>query len=152
MFLPLPIVEIYFHALPVRRYPTRDCQQSAYCKSQYAFAIRQIAICEENSVIDANYGQSLNYRQLSRVPDKEIWIKSLSNDLGRLAQGVGTRIEGTNTIFFIYKSKVPSGITVTYGILSQQSDPTRKKSFEPMSPFLVTDYPTRAQLTPKPPA
>ena len=70
LFVPSPIVEPDFHALPVRRYPTRDRQQSAYCKSQYAFAIRQIAIREANSVIDANPGQSLKYRQLSRGPDK----------------------------------------------------------------------------------
>ena len=87
-FVPSPIIEPDFHSLPVRRYPTRDHRQSAYCKSQYAFAIRQIAIREANSVIDVNSGQSFNYRQLSRGPDKEVWIQSLSNDLGSLAQGV----------------------------------------------------------------
>ena len=69
-FLPLPIVEPDFHALPVRRYPTCDRRQSAYCKFQCAFAIRQIAIREANSAIDANSGQSLNYCQLSCGPDK----------------------------------------------------------------------------------
>ena len=111
------------------RYPTRDRRQSAYCKSQYAFAIRQIAIHEANSGIDANSGQSLNYRQLSRGPDKEVWIQSLSNDLGRLAQGVGNRIEGTNTILFISKSKVPAGRTVTYGSLVSTIRPHKEEKF-----------------------
>ena len=128
-FVRSPIVEPEFHALPMRRYPTCDRQQSAYCKSQYAFAIREISIRESNSVIDANSGQSLNYRQLSRDPDKEIWIKSLSNDLGRFVQVVGTRIEGTNTIFFISKPKLPSGRTVTYGSLVSTIRPHNEEKF-----------------------
>ena len=35
--------------------------------------------------------------------------------MGRLAQGVGTRIKGTYTIFFIKHSQVPKHKTVTYG-------------------------------------
>jgi hypothetical protein len=38
----------------------------------------------------------------------------MANDLGRLAQGVGTRIRGTNTFFFIPRHKVPVGRKVTY--------------------------------------
>ncbi len=46
-------------------------------------------------------GQYLNYRQLIRDPKhKEIWSTSAANKLGRLAQGVGERVNGTNTIFF----------------------------------------------------
>ena len=128
-FVLFPIVEPDFHAITFCRYPTRDRRQSAYCKSQYAFAIRKIAIREANSVIDANSGPSLNYRQLSRGPDKDIWIQSLSNDLGCLAQVVGNRIEGTNTIFFISKSKVPCGRTVTYGSLVSTIRPHKEEKF-----------------------
>ena len=40
---------------------------------------------------------------------------SFANEIGRLAQGVRTRIpSGTNTIFFIPKEKLPTGITVAY--------------------------------------
>ena len=42
-------------------------------------------------------------------PDREIRLQSLANEFGRLAQGVGNRIEGTNTIHFILKSEVPFG-------------------------------------------
>ena len=48
-------------------------------------------------------------------PDKDIWKTILANDLGRLAQGLGTRMPtGTNTVFFIPRSAVPVGRTVTY--------------------------------------
>jgi hypothetical protein len=30
-----------------------------------------------------------------------------ANEFGQLAQGVGNRIKGTNTIFFVYKHQVP---------------------------------------------
>ena len=48
---------------------------------------------------------------------KPIWTRSFSNELGRLAQGVGGRVEGTNTMFFIPKNKVPQDRfkDVTYG-------------------------------------
>ena len=48
---------------------------------------------------------------------KEIRRKSFANDIGRLAQGVGNRIDGTNTIFFGKKSALPRGKKVTYGRL-----------------------------------
>ena len=62
--------------------------------------------------------QSLEYFHLARGPDKDIWKKILANDFGRLAQGVGTRIPtGTNTVFFISRSAIPAGRTVTYSRL-----------------------------------
>ena len=42
------------------------------------------------------------------------WILYGANELGRLAQGVGNRIAGTNTIFFIRKYQVPIGRIFTY--------------------------------------
>ena len=38
----------------------------------------------------------------------------MENDLGRLSQGVGGRVKGTDTILFIPKSCVPTGRKVTY--------------------------------------
>ena len=56
-----------------------------------------------NAVIDASSGPVLNYQQLLKGPDAKICEKSCANDLGRLAQGVGTRIpSGINAIFFIF--------------------------------------------------
>ena len=55
-----------------------------------------------NAVIDPLSGASLEYRALSRGPNAPIWVTALANDLGRLAQGVGTRMpKGNNTIYFI---------------------------------------------------
>ena len=47
------------------------------------------------------------FPHLIKGPDKDIWLKSLANEFGRLAQGVSKRIEGTNTMYFIPKEEVP---------------------------------------------
>ena len=39
--------------------------------------------------------------------DKAIWRNYLANEFGRLAQGIGGRVEGNNTIYFIPKADVP---------------------------------------------
>ena len=71
-----------------------------------------------NTVIDTDTGQYLEYSHLPRGPDKDIWKTSLTNDLGRLAQGVGTIMStGTNTVFFIPRSAIPAGRTVAYSQL-----------------------------------
>ena len=57
----------------------------------------------------------MEYRHLIRGPHyKKDWDQSCVNKLGRLAQGLGDNIKDTNTLFFIPKSKVPLGRTVTY--------------------------------------
>ncbi len=58
-------------------------------------------------VLDPETGKLLNYRQLIQHPKlKDDWSLSSANEFRRLAQGVGGRIEGTNTIFFIDKKDV----------------------------------------------
>jgi hypothetical protein len=60
-------------------------------------------------------GKQMEYKDLIRDPHyRDDWMISSANELGRLAQGVGDRVKGTNTIFFITKDKVPDGRTVTY--------------------------------------
>ena len=56
---------------------------------------------QANAVVDPTTGKSLEFRQLIKGQDKEIWATSMANELGRLAQGVGNRIKGTDTIAFI---------------------------------------------------
>ena len=64
---------------------------------------------QANVVIDPTTGASLECRHLVKGPTKAIWENSFANEIGRLAQGVVTRMPyGTNTIFFIPKDKVPS--------------------------------------------
>ena len=88
--------------------------------SRYAQATLRLIATEHrrtnhvNTVIDTDTGQSLEYSHLMRGPDKDIWKTSLANNLGRLAQGVGTRMPTvTNTVFFIPRSAIPAGRTVT---------------------------------------
>ena len=71
---------------------------------------------QANVVIYPTTGASLEYRHLVKGPTKAIWENSFANEIGRLAQGFGTRIpSGTSNNFFIPKDKVPAGRTVTYG-------------------------------------
>ena len=57
------------------------------------------------------------YRHLIKGGDKYTWKTSFANNLGRLTQGVGNQIEGTNIINFRQKSVVPRNKKVTYGRL-----------------------------------
>ena len=71
-------------------------------------------------------GQSLEYRNLIRSSNGDTWIRALANDLGRLAQGVGTcMLTGTNTVFFIAKSAIPHGRKVTYARMVASIRPTK---------------------------
>ena len=61
-----------------------------------------------NAVLDKETGDMLEYRQLLRSPKYNApWSISAANEFGGLAQGVGGRVTGTNTIFFVSHSKVP---------------------------------------------
>ena len=62
-----------------------------------------------NSVMDLETGKMLSYRDLLKHPKLgPDWNVLVANEFGRLAQGVGNRIKGTNTIKFINKEDVPS--------------------------------------------
>ena len=47
---------------------------------------------QANFVIDPKTGASLEYRNLVKGPTKAIWESSFAHEIGRLAQGVGTRM------------------------------------------------------------
>ena len=60
----------------------------------------------------------LNYRQLIQNPTLgDDWKLSSANEFGGLAQGIGGRVTGTNTVFLIKKSEVPQERfkDITYG-------------------------------------
>ena len=60
------------------------------------------------AVLDEETGELLEYRHLIKKPKvREQWGYSFGNEIGRLAQGMPGRNIGTNTIFFINKSKIP---------------------------------------------
>jgi hypothetical protein len=61
-----------------------------------------------NNVFDADSGKILKYRQLLTNPQyRGVWSTSSANEFGRLAQGIGNMVKGTDTIFFIHKHQVP---------------------------------------------
>jgi hypothetical protein len=71
-----------------------------------------------NTIIDPDTGASMEYRHLIKHPKySKLWAHSFSNEIGRLAQGVGGRIKGTDTINFIEYNQVPIDRQkdVTYG-------------------------------------
>ena len=76
-------------------------------------------LCEyANAVLDKETGELLEYRHLIKHPRLgPDWKHSSGNELGRLAQGLGDRVKGTNTIFFVNKNEVPQDRykDVTYG-------------------------------------
>ena len=92
---------------------TRGC---AGIKHHYFDALHHcIAQEQANAVIDEVTGQSMDLSQLLQGPKKSIWRTSLANNLGRLTQGVGTRMTcGTNTVLYVPKSRVPADRKVTY--------------------------------------
>ena len=56
-------------------------------------------------------GKKMEYQHLVRDDHyKEPWILYGENELGRLAQGVGNQIAGTNARFFNRKDQVPIGL------------------------------------------
>jgi hypothetical protein len=70
----------------------------------------------DNMVINEYTGTSLEYRHLIQYETTfTVWNKAAANEFGRLAQGVGGRIEGSNTIFFIPRNTVPKGKVITHG-------------------------------------
>ena len=79
-----------------------------------------------NAVIDEQTGDTLKYRHLLRIPAKALWTTALANDLGKLAQGVGTRVKGTNTIRYIPRLAVPQGKKVTYARIVAALRPHKK--------------------------
>jgi hypothetical protein len=106
---------------PRHRYPLRSHQRANHCEQRRAQPTNRAPHWEEpeqqaNAIIDPTTGKSQEYHHLRQGQTTDVWIKSFANELGRLAQGVGTRMPTvTNTVFFIKRNEVPNGRVVTYG-------------------------------------
>jgi hypothetical protein len=62
-----------------------------------------------NAVLDMNTGKLLEMRHLLVNPKyKELWGKSYTTELGRLAQGIPGISKGIDTIVFIARNEIPS--------------------------------------------
>ena len=54
-----------------------------------------------NAIIDDDTGVAMKYIQLIKNQElTPVWIKLFVNEIGRLPQGVGGRVKGTDTQFF----------------------------------------------------
>ena len=70
-------------------------------------AFSQLAkLRQSNAVLNTDTGKLEEYRTLRLGKDKNPWIHSFSNELGRLTQGIWD-IKGTDCITFIKRSDVP---------------------------------------------
>ena len=62
-----------------------------------------------NAVLDKDTGELMEYRHLMKSPKyRQLYGKSYTKELGRLAQGMPGQIEDTNNIFFIDKADIPT--------------------------------------------
>ena len=92
---------------------TKSCSQSFWRFTQQRTQRMQVVENEVHqalAVLDAETGKMLNYRQLmTHQTYKKSWKFSSANAFGRLANGVGGRVKGTNTIKFIRMRHVKKG-------------------------------------------
>jgi hypothetical protein len=81
-----------------------------------------------HAILHPETGVAMEYRTLLTDPTTSpTWVRSYANELGCLAQGVGDREQGTDTIFFIPFKDVPSDRTVTYGRIVCDYRPQKAK-------------------------
>eukprot|EP00804_Cyclotella_cryptica_P025587 CCRYP_002823-RE/>CCRYP_002823-RE protein AED:0.29 eAED:0.29 QI:0/0/0/1/0/0/2/0/609 len=124
-----------------RRPPTRSRPQANAVTDlkagRFPDAFRKLEqyVDQALAVLDVDSGKQLNYRQLLKHPRyKDAWSRSAADEFGRLAQGVGTRVKGTNTIQFIHETDIPRNRKrdVTYGsfvcnVRPEKADPNRTR-------------------------
>jgi hypothetical protein len=86
-----------------------------------------------NAVLDKDTGELLEMRHLIINPKyKDVWGKSYTTELGRLAQGIPGVSKGTNTIKFTTLDEIPMDRrkNITYGRICanycpEKTDPNR---------------------------
>jgi hypothetical protein len=82
-----------------------------------------------NAVINPDTGIAKEYRQFIADPKtRDVWLHAAANKFGRLAQGVKTRIKGTNIIKLIAHTAVPPGRTVTYARFCANIRPQKEET------------------------
>ena len=88
-----------------------------------------------NAVTDPDTGKPLEYKQPISHPNSHLrktWQHSSANEFGRLAQGVGGQITGTETIRFIHHHEMPQTQQPTYAhfmceVCQQKSEKERTR-------------------------
>jgi hypothetical protein len=81
-----------------------------------------------NAVLHPVTGKAMEYRKLITDPvTKNAWLILAANEYGRLMQGGGGRVKGTDTMHFIKRSDIPSGRTSTYPRFVCEERPQKKE-------------------------
>jgi hypothetical protein len=117
------------HAAPPAS-QTRSKTEAASA-TQQRFKKMENEVRQALAVMDKENGRLLNYRQLLHSPKhKKAWSTLAANKFGHLAQGVGGRIKGTNTIKFIHQHEVPADCMkdVTYEQFVCMDHPEKTKT------------------------
>ena len=112
---------------PKHQYPTRQNMELPY----QANSGINIPTHWSNAIIDPISSASMEYIHLINIPKhKAPWTTSFSNELGRLAEGVGDRIKGTNTIYFIDYTLIPNDPRgdITYGRIAVDYRPHKTEA------------------------
>mmetsp|Transcript_1689 Transcript_1689/g.2424 ORF Transcript_1689/g.2424 Transcript_1689/m.2424 type:complete len:185 (-) Transcript_1689:1101-1655(-) len=73
-------------------------------------------------------GERQTLDDLLRGDMKNIWLKSLSNELGRTAQR-NSRVKGNDTLDFIPREEVPKGKRITYANFICDVRPTKSEIY-----------------------
>ena len=79
-------------------------------------------------IFDDN-GKKLNLDALLNGPNGDIWRKSISNELGRLSDGIPGRVRGTKAVKWIYKNQVPKNKKVTYANMVCDYRPLKEEKY-----------------------
>ena len=87
------------------------------------------------AVLNEETGELMEYCHLVGNPKyRKTWKNSYGDEVGRLAQGMPGRVEGTDTLFFIRKTDVPAQRwrDITYGRIvvsyrPSKDDPNRTR-------------------------
>ena len=107
---------------PIEKYP-KVTQYEKYshkrvtrASSNHAYVVQQAPhFAYFGNAINPDTNQPAEYLELSKCSEGAEWIKSASEEFGRLAQGNGTTVlEGTNTIRFIHLKDIPEDKKPTY--------------------------------------
>ena len=75
--------------------------------------------------IKSENGQRETLSSLITGKQSHIWLQSLSNELGRLAQGNDAGIKPTDTFTFIKRSVIHQGQSITYATFVCDYRPTK---------------------------
>ena len=95
------------------RYPLRSLTKHHLNLASTSLSHRDHFIQSLNHIYDPK-GKRLSIDKLLESKERLVWLRGLSNEWGRLANGNVFGIKGTNTIKFISRNEVPHNQDVTY--------------------------------------